>query len=203
MKGAALDELSAAVKEGRITQAQANALKQRIQKAGAPAPLPLGPGPGPGGAHFGRPHFGGHPIIHAGIDAAAKYLGLTDAQLRKQLRSGKSLADIAKAQHKSTSGLEQTLTAAVKTRLDKAVANKRITAAQEQKILSRVSAGIKDLINATPPATGKLPRMGHPGFGYHRFGGRFAPNGHPTQPPGAKGGPATYPTAPAPPGPTA
>jgi hypothetical protein len=62
-----------------------------------------------------------------------------------------------------------------------------------------VSAGIKDLINATPPAKGKLPRMGHPGFGYHRFGGRFAP----TPLPGAKGGPATYPTAPPPAGPTA
>ena len=48
LKGAALDELSAAVKEGRITQAQADALRQRIQKAGAHVPLPLGPGPGPG-----------------------------------------------------------------------------------------------------------------------------------------------------------
>ena len=57
------------------------------------------------------------------------------------------------------------MTAAVKTRLDKAVANKRITSAQEQKILERVSAGIKDLINATPPAKGQFPRMGHPASG--------------------------------------
>ncbi len=66
-----------------------------------------------------------------------------------------------------------------------------------------MSAAIKDLINATPLAKGKLPRMGHPGFGYHRFGGRFAPNGHLSPPPGAKGGPATYPAAPPPAGPTA
>jgi hypothetical protein len=116
------------------------------------------------------------------------------------LRSGESLADIAKAQHKSTSGLEQALTAAVKQRLDKAVANNRITAAQEQKILGLVSAGIKDLINATPPARGALPRMGHRGFGYHAFGGHLRPGGQPTPPPGAKGGPAAYPTAPAPAG---
>ena len=75
--------------------------------------------------------------------AVAKYLGLTEAQLVKQLQSGKSLADIAKAQGKTTSGLEQAITAAVKTRLDKAVANKRLTAAQEQKILSGLSAGIE------------------------------------------------------------
>ena len=96
------------------------------------------------------------------------------------------------------------MTAAVKTRLDKAVANKRITSAQEQKILERVSAGIKDLVNATPPAKGQFPRMGHRGFGYHGFGGRLRPNGQPAPPPGAKGGPAAYPAAPPPPpGPTA
>jgi transposase-like protein len=200
------------VKQGRLTQAQADRLKQRIQKAGAPAPVPFGapgaprvggPGPLPLGPGFGHPHFGGHRILRAGIAAAAKYLGLTHAQLRKQLESGKSLADIAKAQNKTTSGLEQALTAAVKTRLDKAVANKRITSAQEQQILSRASAEIKDLISATPPPRGKLPRMGHLGFGYHAFGGRFAPRGNPTPPPGAKGGPAAYPTAPPPAGPVA
>ena len=204
LKGAAIDELSAAVKEGRITQAQANQLMQRIQKAGAPAPLP-GPrmgagGPGIAGGPFGRPRFGGHRIIHAGMDAAAKYLGLTAAQLRKQLESGKSLADIAKAHHKSTSGLESALTAAVNNRLDKLVANKRITAAREQMILSRVSARIKDLINVTPPAEGKLG-FGRPGFGYHGFGGRFRRGEVPTPKPGAKGGPAAFPaTAPPPAG---
>ena len=143
-------------------------------------------------------------MIRAGIDAAAKYLGLTDAQLRKQLESGKSLADIAKAQKKTVSGLEQALTDAAKTRLDKAVANKRITADQEQKILSRLSGAIKDLVNATPPAKGQFPRMGHRGFGYHGFGGRFKPGAVPTPPSGAKGGPAALPaTAPPPAGPTA
>jgi hypothetical protein len=211
LTGAALDELSAAVKEGRITQAQANVIKQRIEKAGASGQTPLGPGawrvgPGPAlplkGAP-GRAFFGGHLVIHAGIDAAAKYLGLTDVQLRKQLEAGKSLAQIGKAQGKSTTGLEQTLTAAVKLRLDKAVAHKRITSAQEQKIMTRLSAGIKDLINASPPAKGQLPRLGHRAFGYHAFGGRFAPTGRFGVPPAAKGGPAAFPTAPSPSGPIA
>ena len=94
--------------------------------------------------------------------AVAKYLGLTEAQLLKQLQSGKSLADIAKAQGKTTSGLEQAITAAAKTRLDKAVANKRLTAAQEQKILSGLSARMNDLVNNTQF------KGARPGFGFAR-----------------------------------
>jgi hypothetical protein len=102
----------------------------------------------------------------------AKYLGLTRAQLVKQLESGKSLAQIAKAQGKTTSGLEQEITSAVKTRLDKAVANKRITASQEQQILNGLSARINDLVNGTPPP---IERFARPGFGYHKaFRGGFA-----------------------------
>jgi hypothetical protein len=104
--------------------------------------------------------------------AAAKYLGLTDAQLRQQLASGKSLADIAKAHGKTTSGLEQAVTASIKARLDKAVANKRITSAQEQKILKALSMGIDGMITNTPP---KIARFAAPGFGYHKqFRGGFA-----------------------------
>ena len=98
--------------------------------------------------------------------AVAKYLGLTEAQLLKQLQSGKSLADIAKAQGKTTSGLEQAITAAAKTRLDKAVANKRLTAAQEQKLLSGLSARMNDLVNNTQ-FKGAKPGLGfaRPAFG--------------------------------------
>ncbi len=157
LKGAALDQLEAAVKAGELTQAQANALKQRVQQGaagGAPfigPPRPFGPrafGPGPLGLGLGRAVFFGP---NAPATAVAKYLGLTTAQLVKQLESGKSLAEIAKAQGKTTAGLDQAITAAAKTRLDKAVADKRITAAQEQQILKALSAGINDIVNNTPP----------------------------------------------------
>ena len=109
------------------------------------------------------------------------------AQLVKQLQSGKSLAAIAKAQGKSTSGLEQAMTAAIKTRLDKAVANKRITAAQEQKMLKALSAGIDDAVNSAPP---KGARFAGPGFGYHKaFRGGFARPGSLVPAPPAPAGP--------------
>jgi hypothetical protein len=172
LNGAALDQLNAAVKAGKLTQAQANALKQRIQQ-GAPGGFPFigPPGPGgPGGPGHGPFGFGLGRAVFFGPDApavaVAKYLGLTEAQLLKQLQSGKSLADIAKAQGKTTSGLEQAITAAAKTRLDKAVANKRLTAAQEQKLLSGLSARMNDLVNNTQ-FKGARPGLGfvRPAFG--------------------------------------
>ncbi|HET7051089.1 MAG TPA: hypothetical protein VFI54_22670 [Solirubrobacteraceae bacterium] len=171
LKGAALDQLAAAVKAGKLTQAQANALKQRIQQGaagGAPflgPPRAFGPrglGPGPLGLGLGRAMFFGPDAPAA---AVAKYLGLTEAQLVKQIESGKSLADIAKAQGKTPAGLEQAITAAAKARLDKAVANNRITAAQEQQMLKALSAGIDQIVNSAPP-------KGAPAFGFgFAFGG--------------------------------
>jgi hypothetical protein len=201
LKGATLDRLAAAVKSGRLTQAQANALKQRIERKGAAGPLFFGPGP------LRRHLFYGAGPEHAGpLAAAATYLGLTSAQLGKQLVSGKSLAQIAKVQGKSTSGLEQAMTAALKKRLDTAVANKRITAAQEQQLLGRLSSRIGDLINGTLPKNGGPgpwlhPGLGHGGFGYGFGGGRSGR----LEPPGggAAAVPGALPGAPAPAGPVA
>jgi hypothetical protein len=159
LKGASLDQLQAAVKAGKLTQAQANALKQRIQQGAAGGSPFFGPPPpfGPGGPRG----FGFHRALAFGpAEGAAKYLGLTEAQLINQLQSGKSLAQIAKAQGKTTPGLEQAITSSLKARLDKAVANKRITAAEEQQMLKGLSARINDLVNNTPP---KLGAPGIPG----------------------------------------
>ena len=162
LKGASLDQLQAAVKAGKLTQAQANALKQRIQQGPAGGAPFFGPPPPFGPRGFGGPGgFGLHRALFFGPAAgAAKYLGLTEAQLVNQLQSGKSLAQIAKAQGKTTAGLEQAITTALKARVDKAVANKRITAAQEQKMLKGLSARINDIVNNTPPT---LPSPGVPG----------------------------------------
>ena len=177
LSAAALDQLQAAVKAGRLTQAQANAIKRRIQQGGVP---PVGPmlGPPPLGHHrfFGpralrRPgalqrRFNGHlafggPIGAGPIAAAAKYLGLSEAQLGKDLSAGKSLAELARAQHKSVSGLRSAIQAAVKARLDKAVSAGFLSKTQEQRVLSHM---IPTIINR---------KIEKPGFGprFRRFGG--------------------------------
>ena len=77
---------------------------------------------GAGGALAAGQHGRG-PAGHPGPAAIASYLGLTPAQLREQLRAGKTLAQIAVAQGKSVAGLEDAIYKDVQTHLDQAVAN--------------------------------------------------------------------------------
>ena len=167
LNGAYLDQLQAEVKAGRLTQAQANALKQRLNQRGSATAVPFGlfgprprafrafPGaprslPGAPRAFPGPGRFGGRGLLvgPGALPAAASYLGLTNQQLFQQLASGKSLAQIATSKGKSVSGLEQAMAAGVKTKLDKLVAAKVITAAQEQQILSRLNARLSAEVNA-------------------------------------------------------
>jgi hypothetical protein len=166
-KAAAIDQIDAALADGRITKEQADAAKARIQSGDAP--LLLGPrfrdgGPGFGFRHgpgfgFGpRPGFGFHHFGELG-EAAAKYLGLTEAQLHEQLRAGKSLAQIAKDKGKSPDGLKQALHDAVKQDLDAAVKAGRITQAQADEALARFDERADELINRTPGEHPRLERM--------------------------------------------
>jgi hypothetical protein len=168
-KAAFLDRLDAAVKAGDITQAQANRIKQRLTE-GAPVPFFLGP------------HGFGQRALPRGttIGAAATYLGISDVQLLNDLRQGQTLAQIAKARGKSVSGLQQAITAAMKARLDEAVADGRITKAQEAQILSRLSSRIGRRLNR--------PLL--------RFAPHFGPDGAPPAPTFGAPGPAVAPVPP-------
>ncbi len=183
LSGASVDQLQAEVKAGRITQAQANAIQQRQKQNGGSPALPFGlfgpgpgPGPGPGqgqgagpgpGAGFGPwrgrlvPGIAGGFAGPVDLLSVASYLGLTNAQLFQQLSSGKSLAQVAAAKGKSASGLEQAMTSAMKSRLDKLVAAKAISAAQEQKILSRFRSNLAGEINRSLPGPRPNLRWGH------------------------------------------
>jgi hypothetical protein len=166
LKGAAIDRVDAALAAGRITKDQADAMKAAINAGKLPVGAGFGFMPGPGLRHVGV----GLP---GSLDAAATYLGLTEAQLRTQLESGKSLADVAKAQGKSVDGLKQALLDSIQSKLDQAVKAGKLTTAQSADIMARIKASIDDLIN------GKLPskpfrefhrqfgeRFGGPGFGF-------------------------------------
>ncbi|WP_030576456.1 hypothetical protein [Streptomyces anulatus] len=105
--------------------------------------------------HQGTMH-GGFMGQDAPITAAADYLGLSDNDLRAQLQAGKSLADVAKAQGKSVSGLEKSIVAAVKANLDN---NTTLTADQKASRLAQVKEHVDEMVNATHTA-GSGP-MGH------------------------------------------
>jgi hypothetical protein len=162
-KAAAIDQIDAALADGKITKEQADAAKERIQSGDAP--LLLGPRFRDGGPGFGfrqgfgpGPGFGFHHFGDIGA-AAADYLGLTEAQLHEQLRAGKSLAQIATDKGKSTDGLKKALHDAVKEDLAAAVKAGRITQAQADEALGRFDERADDLINRTPGEHPRLERM--------------------------------------------
>jgi len=128
----------------------------------------LGPVPGDGGPGFGfRRFFGG------GMTAAATYLGLSDAQLRSDLQSRQTLAQIAKSQGKSVEGLVAAMMAQVRKALDTGVSNGLITQTQANQIASRLEARMKDMANGIRPPRGFAGPSG-PAGGSGSFGGANA-----------------------------
>ena len=155
---------------GKITKEQGEAMKQRAKDGVLP---PFG-GQGRGG--FGGDHHRGPGgRFGMGLAPAATYLGLTEAELRTQLMAGKSLADIAKAQGKTAAGLETALTADAKKKLDAAVKAGKLTQAQADEALKRVTEKLDDVVN-----------------GKAFYGDRRGRHGWGGPPPGATTPPAAY-----------
>lgn len=145
--GAQLDQ---AVKDGKLTQKQADEMKQHAPPLG-------GPPPGGGTLHFrgGPPPGGGRMAMRGpigpGFDAAAEYLGLTQAQLRARLVKGNSLAGVAKAEGKSVDGLQQAMLAEAKTELGKAVADGDLTQKQADEMLEHLTDDIDQIVQGKGP----------------------------------------------------
>jgi hypothetical protein len=120
----------AAVQQGTLTQAQADALKARIQAGDLGALL---------GGRGGR--GGGHQldgIKQAMFDAAAKALTITTAELQTQLRSGQTLAQLAQAHNTTEQAVVNAALAAAKTQLDQAVSGGNLTQAQADAIYAQL-----------------------------------------------------------------
>ena len=150
MKAAENERIGAAVAAGRITQSQADALRQRVQQGGG---VPFF------GHRVGREGLGGHGV-------AAQYLGVTAATLRSELQSGKSLAQIASSTPgKSVEGLKAAIVSADKTRLEKAVSSGWITSQQEQERLGSLASRVEALLQRT----GIGRPYGGSGFGPLRY----------------------------------
>jgi hypothetical protein len=186
---AQVDRLNQLVKQGKLTKAQAGAIEKGMkQHHGAP----FGPfgGPFDGRPSFGNHHFRGHghpmPFFFGSpmgsLQTAATYLGISPQALGGDLRSGKTLAAIAKAKGKSASGLENAMLAASRKQLDSAVKARRLTASQESMFLKALSSRIDMLVTK----------------GFHfGFGGpmHFGWDGHHRDDHDGSKGPSTAPTA--------
>jgi len=127
--------LDALVQKGVITQQQEDAILVAMKDA-------AGIEKASDRVHVMRDLFG----------AAAQYLGTTEKDLRAKL-PGTSLGKIADgmAPAKSRAGLVAALTTAANADIDKAVADKRITADQATTLRSKVAGEITSLVDRTWP----------------------------------------------------
>ena len=123
------------VKAGRMTQAQADAIKAKL--AGK-SPCAIA-----GSLSVPRNTGGGAYYQQALINAAASSLGISSDTLRADLAKRMTLHQIASAQNPPVTQdqFRAKLIAALKPLLDAGVANKRLTSAQEQKILTGLQSG--------------------------------------------------------------
>lgn len=133
MSSAASSTAAAAVADGSLTQAQADALTARAQ-AGDYGAFFGGRG-GRGGQHGGARVDGLHEAMAA---AAAQELGITAEELRAALRDGQSVAELAAAHGTSEQAVKDAALAAAKTTLDAAVAGGSLTQEQADAIYARL-----------------------------------------------------------------
>ncbi len=135
LKQALENRVDAAVEAGRLTDAQAAELKERIEAGELPL-VGVGPGLGHRGGHHGFVDF----------DAAAAYIGVTEAELRASLEDGETLAEVATANGKTAAGLVDALVAAAKTDLGEKVESGRLTEAQRTSILAELESRLEDVV---------------------------------------------------------
>jgi hypothetical protein len=144
-KAALTARVDAAVAAGRLTPEQGAKLKARIAAA-------KGRGIG-----LRRGFLQRHKAMAGRLAGKAKsrgpvamYLGMTRAELRSELRSGKSLAQIATAGGKTVAGLQAAMLAPVEAALSRAVERGRLTRAQADEILARITERVATMIQKVP-----------------------------------------------------
>jgi hypothetical protein len=168
LEAGALADVAFAEDNGFISKTEANLMRRAIHsgsgKGGGPFGFEghLGFGVGLGGFPLvGPPNFEGGLFLGpfgAGSDplaAAAKYLGLSESDLMRSLRS-KTLAQAANDRDKSVAGLERVLRTAAKAGLDRLLSEGVITEDQENALLGRFDPEVADLVNGIPPAVTDL-----------------------------------------------
>lgn len=148
--------LDDAVTHGRLTQAEADDKKAELPERMTTfvnSTLPAeGERGGPGGKHGGP----GGPGGRASLGTVASTIGITEDELRTQLQSGKTLAEVA---GDKTPAVIDALVAEATARIDQAVTDGKLTAEQATERKANLTERITAMVNRTPPAPGE--RRGH------------------------------------------
>jgi uncharacterized protein YidB (DUF937 family) len=156
--GEARRHLDQAVADGRLTRGQADALLNVVQQFGPQVITRTGPAGGPLGFAPGRgERQGAGPGPHGqrGGDRGelmrpvADLLGMTPREIVQARQQGQSLAQIAAAKGVDQTTLVQTITNALKTRLDQAVAAGRLPQDRADAMLQRAQQEVPQMVTRT------------------------------------------------------
>jgi polyhydroxyalkanoate synthesis regulator phasin len=143
-KDAGSQTVDDAVAGGRLTQEQGDKIKERI--AGGD-----GFGPGALRGRHGKGGLGGGVLrgkVRDGIiSSAATALNMDAADLKTELKSGKSIADVAVEKSVSLDTVKAQITAAANSKLDELVSNGKLTQDQEDKALQKLSDSLDNILN--------------------------------------------------------
>jgi hypothetical protein len=133
------DTLAPLVADGTLTQDQADKVIAALEAA-----RPQG---GPGMGH-GR---------GMGLDAAAAALGITADELRTELQSGKTIAQVASDKGVDVQTVIDAMVAQFKTHLDEEVASGEHTQAEADQKLADATTRITEQVNNAMPTGGRGP----------------------------------------------
>ncbi len=141
-----------AVKDGKLTQAQADQLKQKAANGTLCS--------GMGIAGIGRPAAGDHARGGLGgmyLGDAAKALGMSQSDLMTALRGGQTLQQVAASKGMNEQQFRDAFTAQVKADLNTQVKNGKLTQAQEDNILNRLKTAPLPFWSSSMPARPARP----------------------------------------------
>ncbi|MEO6798265.1 MAG: hypothetical protein ABI401_06240 [Candidatus Dormibacter sp.] len=136
LKQAQLQTVDQMRKDGKITQAQADAMKARINAGNGLGAVRSFPG-----GRLGADRTVLRDVMTAELNAAAGALHLSASDLQAQLKAGKTLADLEAAGKVSDTTVKAAMKAAARGVLDKAVKAGTMTQAQADAILARSDRG--------------------------------------------------------------
>jgi hypothetical protein len=124
-----LDKL---VTEGKITQAQADAIIAKRQELGAQRPGRAG------------------QLVRGAAEIAAKTIGITPGQLLDAVQSGKTVAEVAQDHGKTGQAVIDAIVAAANTRIDQAVTAGKLDAARAAQLKAGLPDKVAHFVNETP-----------------------------------------------------
>ena len=127
----ALDDL---VTAGTITAAQADAVAADL----------AGEWPGPGFRHRHR--------LHIGLDVISTTIGITEAELRQELRDGQTIAEVAEANGVSAQTVIDAMVEAINARADEALAAGNIDEERAAEIKADALERATEIVNKERPA---------------------------------------------------